>query len=103
MCILSKCMMAKVMLIQQKIGGGLAVRDNFFTLILKYLFPAPWIHYLEHLEDFYRIRFFFDKIKVIRISLLRFHSIYNRRCEILFNISSHDSSVGRVIGSDPHG
>ena len=23
-------------------------RDNFFTLIWKYLLPAPWIHYLEH-------------------------------------------------------
>ena len=26
-------------------------RDNFFTFILKYLLPAPWIHNLEHLED----------------------------------------------------
>ena len=36
------------------------VRDNFFTLISKYLLLAPWIEYLEHLEDFYPIRFFFD-------------------------------------------
>ena len=47
--------------------------------------------------------FFFDKIKVIRISLQRFHIIYNRRCEILYNINSLDSSVGWAIGSGPHG
>ena len=78
-------------------------RDNFFTLVLKYLLPAPWIHYLEHLKDFYGIRFFFNKIKVIQISLQRFHIIYNRQCEILHNINSRDSSDGRVIGYDPHG
>ena len=51
-------------------------RDNFFTLILKYLLPDPWIDYLEHLEDFYPIGFFFVKVKVSRISLQRFHIIY---------------------------
>ena len=39
-------------------------RDNFFILILKYLLPAPWIDYLEHLEDFYPIGFFFVEVKV---------------------------------------
>ena len=77
-------------------------RDNFFTHILKYLLPAPWIHYLEHLEDFYGIRFFFVKVKVSRISLQRLHMIYKRRCKILHNINSRDSSVGRAIGSDPN-
>ena len=56
-----------------------------------------WIHYLE---DFYGIRFFFVKVKSLEISLQRFHIIYKRRCEILHNIGS---SVGRAIGSDPHG
>ena len=79
------------------------IRYNFFALIFKYLLPAPWIHYLENLEDFFGIRFFFVKVKSLEISLQRFHIIYKRRCEILHNINSCDSSVGRAIGSDPHG
>ena len=35
----------------------------FFTLILKYLLPDPWIDYLEHFETFYPIGFFFIKSK----------------------------------------
>ena len=77
-------------------------RDNFLTLILKYLLPTPWIHYLEHFKDFYGIRFYFFKVKSLEISLQRFHIIFKRRREILHNINSHDSSVGRAIGSDPH-
>ena len=79
------------------------VRDNFFTIILIYLLPAVCIDSLDNLKDFYGIRFFSVKIKVIRISLQRFHIIYNRRCEILNNIYSLDSSVGRAIGSYPQG
>ena len=74
------------------------VRDNFFTLILKYLLPAPCIDSLDNLKDFYGIRFFFNKVKIIEISLQRFHITYKRRCEILHNISIPDSSVGRAIG-----
>ena len=47
--------------------------------------------------------FFFVKVKSLEISLQRFHIIYKKRCEILHNINSHDSSVGRAIGSDPQG
>ena len=46
-----------------------AARDNFFTLILKYLLPAPWIDYLEHLEDFYPIGFF-ENFLIIRKRIL---------------------------------
>ena len=51
-------------------------RDNFFTLILKYPLPDPWKNYLDNLEDFYPIGFFFVKVKVSRISLQRFHITY---------------------------
>ena len=44
-------------------------RDNFFTLILIYLLLAICIDSLDNLKDFFGIRFFFDKVKVLEISL----------------------------------
>ena len=81
-------------------------RDTFFTLILKYLLPAPWIDYLEHLEHFYGIRSKSFIVKDLEISLQRFHITnitYKTRCEMLHNINSLDSSDGRVIGFHPQG
>ena len=82
------------------------IRDTFFTLILKYLLPAPWIDYLEHLEHFYGIRSKSFIVKDLEISLQRFHITnitYKTRCEMLYNINSLDSSDGRVIGFHPQG
>ena len=82
------------------------IRDTFFTLILKYLLPAPWIDYLEHLEHFYGIRSKSFIVKDLEISLQRFHITnitYKTRCEMLHNINSLDSSDGRVIGFHPQG
>ena len=45
--------------------------------------------------------FFFVKVKSLEISLQGYHITYKRRCEILHDIDSRDSSVGRAIGSDP--
>ena len=78
-------------------------RDNFFTITLIYFLPAICIDSLDNLKDFYGIRFFFNKVKVLEISLQIFHITYKRRCEILHNINSFDSSVGRAIGSYPQG
>ena len=82
------------------------IRDTFFTIILNYLFPAPWIDYLEHLEHFYGIRSKSFIVKDLEISLQRFHITnitYKTRCEMLHNINSLDSSDGRVIGFHPQG
>ena len=49
------------------------IRDNFFTLILIYILPAVCIDSLDDLKDFYGIRSFFNKVKVLEISLQRFH------------------------------
>ena len=40
--------------------------------------------------------------KLVR-ELFRFHITYKRRCEMLYNINSLDSSVGRATGSHPQG
>ena len=88
------------------LSDGCHIRDTFFTLILKYLLPAPWIDYLEHLEHFYGIRSKSFIVKDLEISLQRFHITnitYKTRCEMLHNINSLDSSDGRVIGFHPQG
>ena len=41
--------------------------------MLKYLLPAPWIHYLDLLKHFYGIRSKSFIVKDLEISLQRFH------------------------------